>query len=122
MDRMKLCERLLEGLGERAPVELTPESTSKLLDGWTLVDCSGAVVMIKGPEMHVAAVPDRRRRWFGRNAVALLRDNLKKHGLLETSVMVDNMAGHEFARRLGFEPVGDSGAAIRYELRKLRHA
>lgn len=122
MDRISLCERLLEGLGERAPAGMTPGATSELLAGWTLVDCSGAVVMIKGPEMHVAAVPERRRRWFGRDAVALLRDNLKQHGLLETSVMVDNTAGHEFARRLGFEPVGDSGAAIRYELRKLRHA
>lgn len=122
MERAALVARLLDGLAERLPAGMSADQAGELLKDWTLVDCNGAVVMLKGPEMHVAAIPERRRRWFGREAIKLLKDNLLQHGLLETSVMRDNNAGHEFARRLGFEPVGDSGAAIRYELRTLRHA
>lgn len=119
--RLDMCADLLRALGERAPA-LAPEELDQLLAGWDLVDVGGAVVMIRGAEMHVGAVPTVRGRWFGRRAVAVMADVLRRHGHVETLVQTDHAPGHAFAQRLGFEQVGESGAAIRYELRKLRHA
>jgi GNAT superfamily N-acetyltransferase len=119
--RIDLCADLLRALGDRAPA-MTPDDLEHSLAAWDLVDVDGAVVMIRGAEMHVGAVPEVRKRWFGRRAVAVMADVLKRHGYVETLVQKDHAPGHVFAQRLGFEQVGESGAAIRYELRKLRHA
>lgn len=121
MNRIELCERLKVALGDRAPA-MSAHAMADLLQGWELVDVCGAVAMFKGPEMHVGAIPEVRGRWFNRKAVRIMRERLGRYGRLETSVMLENKAGMEFVRRLGFEPVGMSGAAICYELRKLRHA
>lgn len=120
-NRIDLCAVLLRALGERAPA-LSAEQLEHALAGWDLVDVGGAVVMIRGAEMHVGAAPEARGRWFGRHVVAVMADVLRRHGRVETVVMMDHAPGHAFARRLGFEQVGESGAVIRYELRKLRHA
>jgi RimJ/RimL family protein N-acetyltransferase len=101
---------------------VTLDQLDDALVGWDLVDVGGAVVMIRGAEMHVGAVPEVRGRWFGAAARALLRDVFARHGRIETVVMKDHAPGHAFARRLGFEQIGESGAAIRYELKELRHA
>jgi GNAT superfamily N-acetyltransferase len=119
--RLDLCADLLRALSDRA-LDMTPEQLDRQLAAWDLVDIDGAVVMIRGAEMHVGAVPEVRKRWFGRRAVAVMVDVLERHGHIETLVQKDHAPGHAFARRLGFEQVGESGAAIRYELRKLRHA
>jgi GNAT superfamily N-acetyltransferase len=119
--RLDMCADLLRALGDRAPA-LTPGDLEHALADWELVDVDGAVVMIRGSEMHVGAVRELRGRWFGRRAVAVMADVLKRHGRVETLVQKDHEPGHAFARRLGFEQVGESGAAIRYELRNLRHA
>ena len=121
MTRTEMCAVMLRALGDRAPM-MSPEQLDQALDGWNLVDVGGAVVMIKGAEMHVGAAPEARGRWFGRHVVALMADVLRRQGRVETVVMKGHALGHAFARRLGFEQVGDSGAVIRYELRKLRHA
>lgn len=119
--RLDMCAALLRALGDRAPA-MTPEQLDHALADWQLVDVGGAVVMIRGAEMHVGAVSELRGRWFGRGAVAVMADVLRCHGHIETLVQKDHAPGHAFAQRLGFEQVGESGAAIRYELRKLRHA
>jgi RimJ/RimL family protein N-acetyltransferase len=119
--RIALCANLLRALGERAPA-LSPDQVDHVLAGWSLVDVGGAVVMIRGAEMHVGAVPEARGRWFGRCAIELMTNVLAQHGRVETLVMNDHTAGHAFARRLGFEKVGECGAVTRYKLRKLRHA
>jgi GNAT superfamily N-acetyltransferase len=119
--RLHLCATLLHALGDRAPT-MTPAQLDQALAGWQLVDVDGAVVIIRGAEMHVGAVPEARGRWFGRRAVAVMAEVLRRHGHVETLVQKDHTPGHAFARRLGFEQVGETGAAIRYELRKLRHA
>lgn len=120
-DRVSLCADLLRALGSRAPA-LTPNQLEHVLAGWRLVDVGGAVVMIRGAEMHVGAVPEARGHWFGPRVVALMANVLEQHGRIETLVMKDHAIGHAFARRLGFEKVGECGAVTRYELRKLRHA
>lgn len=119
--RIDQCAALLRALGDRAPA-LSPAQLEQALADWELVDVGGAVVMIRGAEMHVGAVPEARGRWFGAAVRALLRDVLARHGRIETVVMQDHRAGHAFAQRLGFEQVGESGPVTRYELRKLRHA
>lgn len=121
MSRIDLCDALLRALGDRAPA-MTSEQMNRALDGWDLVDINGAVVMIRGAEMHVGAIQEARGRWFGPRAIALMSDVLHRHGRVETQVQKEHTPGHAFARRLGFEQVGENGAAIRYELRKLRHA
>lgn len=121
MERIDQCAALLRALGDRAP-ELSPVQLEQALSGWDLFDVGGAVVMIRGAEMHVGAEPEARGRWFGPRAIALMADVLAQHGRVETLVMKDHAIGHAFARRLGFEKVGESGAVTRYELRKLRHA
>ena len=119
--RLDMCTDLLRALGDRAPA-MTPEQLDHALAGWEFVDVGGAVVMIRGAEMHVGAVPESRGRWFSRRAVAVMADVLARHGRVETLVQMDHAPGHTFARRLGFEQVGECGTMIRYELRKLRHA
>jgi GNAT superfamily N-acetyltransferase len=119
--RLDMCAALLRALGERAPA-MTPEQLEQALADWELVDVGGAVVMVRGAEMHVGAVPEVRGRWFGRRALAVMAEVLRSYGRIETLVQKSHAPGHAFARRLGFEQVGESGAAIRYELRKLRHA
>lgn len=121
MERCELAARILAAMGERAPNLSADELAAGLAD-WELIDAGGAVVMRKGPEMHVAAPLEVRGRWFGATVRRLLRETLREHGRIETLVMKDHTQGHALARRLGFEQVGESGAAIRYELRKLRHA
>jgi len=119
--RLDMCAELLRALDDRVPT-MTAAQLEQQLGDWSLVDVGGAVVMIRGAEMHVGAVPEARGRWFGRRAVAVLAHALAQHGRIETLVQKDHAPGHAFAQRLGFEQVGESGAAIRYELRKLRHA
>lgn len=121
MTRADQCAALLRALGDRAPA-LTPAQLDHALAGWQLVDVGGAVVMVRGAEMHVGAAPEARGRWFGPRAIALMANVLEQHGRVETLVMKDHAMGHAFARRLGFEKIGESGAVTRYELRKLRHA
>lgn len=119
--RTQLCADLLTALGDRAPI-ITPNDLDTALVDWKLIDVGGAVVMVKGAEMHVGALPAARGRWFGAKVRKLLRDTLQEHGRIETVVMRDHHQGHEFAHRMGFEQIGDSGAVTRYELRTLRHA
>lgn len=121
MTRVEMCATLLRALGDRAP-DLSAEQLNRQLSDWNLVDVGGAVVMIRGAEMHVGAHPEKRGRWFSRRVIDLMADVLHRHGRIETHVMPDHAQGHAFARRLGFEQVGESGASIRYELRKLQHA
>lgn len=120
--RLDMCADLLRALGERAPA-LAPEELDQMLAGWDLVDVGGAVVMIRGAEMHVGAVLEARGRWAC-NAITrrLIRRTFDRFGRVETFVMKDHQPGHEFVQRLGFMPVGDSAETIRYELRTLRHA
>jgi GNAT superfamily N-acetyltransferase len=121
MSRTDLCARLLTALAERAP-QITAIELADHLRDWELIDAAGAVIMRRGAEMHVAAIPEIRGRWFGSRVRELLRETLEQHGRIDTVVMKDHHIGHAFALRMGFEQVGESGAVIRYELRKLRHA
>jgi hypothetical protein len=122
MERTELVERLILAMGERLP-GMSPADLAARLDGWELHEAAGAVVMRRGAEMHVAALPEARGRWASSTqARKLIRETFDRFGVVTTAVMKDHQPGHTFVRRLGFEPVGDSGAAIRYELRTLRHA
>lgn len=109
-------------MGERAP-EMTAEEFSENLKDWDFIDVNGAVMMKKGAEIHVAALPNLRGHWITRKAIReYLPKILNEHGKIETFVMVDNKVGEKFVERLGFTRIGERGPAIHYELRKLRHA
>lgn len=94
------------------------------LKGWELRPVgTSAVLMINGPEIHVAALKDVRGRWITRKAI---RENLcpllQKYGLLTTKVMHDNPAGQDFVQRIGFHEIRRDERMRYYELKELRHA
>lgn len=100
----------------------TPEAR-KALEPWTLVDCSGAVVMVCGPEVHVAAPAGVRGRWLSRRHVRdVLGSRIRTFGKATTTVMNENERGHAFVARLGFEEVSRDYWMRHYELKELRHA
>lgn len=117
-----LQTRLLDSLGPRIPRE-SRDAALRALKDWTLVDCDGAVVMVKGAEVHVAAPQAVRGKWLSRRHIReVLGTRLRSFGLVKTSVALDNEAGQRFVSRLGFVEVERDAKAIRYELKELRHA
>lgn len=122
MTRVEMCATLLRALGDRAP-DLSAEQLNRQLSDWDLVDVGGAVVMIRGAEMHVGAHPEKRGRWCcNARTRRLIRSVFDQYGRVETAIMKDHGPGHAFVQRLGFEQTSESGDVIRYELRTLRHA
>lgn len=100
----------------------TPEAR-KALEAWTLLDCSGAIVMVRGSEVHVAAPSDKRGRWLSRRHIReVLGTRIRIFGKATTTVMNDNASGQAFVSRLGFVEVGSDSRMRHYELKELRHA
>lgn len=116
LEPVPACTRILQALQERAP-DITPEAMAERLAGWSFLDCGGAVVMMHGDEVHVAAPPERRGRWLTRGDIKqVLGGILQRFGRVRTSVMRDNLAGHWFVSRLGFREVKITAEATFYEL------
>lgn len=100
------CTRLLAYLGERWP-GLTPEEAADRLHDFRFFDCNGAVVMVRGPEIHVAAPKELRGRWLTRaNIRKVLGGIVSEHGFALSAVEHDNENGRVFVQRMGFEAVG----------------
>lgn len=116
LDPTEACTRLLAALGDRAPHQDARLAVEQL-SGWQFWDVSGAVVMIRGAEIHCAAPPERRGRWITRTAIrVVLGDILHRYGHALTSVIADNAAGHAFVQRLGFRPQGYDDTNVYYRL------
>ena len=93
------------------------------LDGWNFIGVNGAVVMLKGNEIHVAARPDDRGRFVSRRAIrVVLGSLLAVHGVLRTFIRKSNAAGIDFCERLGFVRIGETADILECELKELRHA
>ena len=93
------------------------------LDGWNFLGVNGAVVMIRGNEIHVAARPDDRGRFVSRRAIRVVLGSLLQiHGVLKTYIRKSNAKGVDFCERLGFVRVGESADMFECELKELRHA
>lgn len=82
----------------------------------------GVVLLHSGPEVHVAAIPSVRKRWFSRRLVReWLKPILDQYGHLTTSVSPSNPIGQKFVEGIGFERTGETESAISYRLVRLSH-
>lgn len=90
------------------------------LAGWELRELPrGAVLMVKGCEIHVAAPKESRGRWLSRAVIrGALAPILAEYGCAVTSVADDNARGHDFVSRIGFERQENG----RYVMKELKYA
>src|SRR5690349_693825 len=67
------------------------------------------MLMKKGPELHVAVIPQVRGRWLSRRLIReVFTPILSEYGEAVAAILPDNEAGREFTTRLGFS--GDVNA------------
>lgn len=105
-------------LTERLPPDISFDVFCERMKDWDVSafhDGSRAVgmLMTRGPELHVAVIPEVRGRWLSRRLInEVFAPIIGKHGRAVTSVASDNARGLEFVRRiragfadLTFDPV-----------------
>ena len=98
-------------------LELDLDTFRERLEGWDVkAFCDGekpvGMLMVKGPELHVAVLPEVRGKWLSRRLIReVFSPLLKKYGEAKTKVMPDNSNGSDFVRRLGF--LGDDVLTLR---------
>lgn len=75
------------------------------------------MLMTRGPELHVAILPEHRRRWLSAGLIRKVLGNIiDKYGYVSTSVMKDNVIGQDFVERLGFERQSYNNGIIYYRM------
>ena len=75
------------------------------------------MLMTRGPELHVAILPEYRRRWLSAGLIRKVLGNIiDKYGYASTSVMKDNVIGQDFVERLGFERQSYNNGIIYYRM------
>lgn len=122
IEPVEACQRLLVACGDRSP-SISPEQMAALLPDWKFYDCDSAVVMQRGPEIHVAAPSNARGRWLNRRHIReFLSGTLRIFGRVITSVKDDNAAGIAFVTRLGFERISESNGSIFFQMNEVKHA
>jgi hypothetical protein len=93
-------------LAGRLPMDF--EAFRAALASWDVkAFCDGervvGMLMVQGPELHVAVLPEVRGRWLSRRLIReVFSPLLKSYGEAKTRVMHDNETGRDFVRRLGF--------------------
>jgi ribosomal protein S18 acetylase RimI-like enzyme len=81
-------------------------------DGTTI----GALVS-RGPEVHVAVLPEFRGRWLSARFIReVLSPILSQWGYATATVMADNYRGQRFVERLGFKREREVSGIIHYRL------
>ena len=64
--------------------------------------------LVKGNEIHVAILPEYRKRWFSKKVFKdLVEELVKKYGFVKTSVVEGNDKGLDFITRIGFVKKGE---------------
>jgi NAD(P)H-nitrite reductase large subunit len=66
--------------------------------------CMGAIIA-RGNEIHASVLPEAKGRWMTKQALRVLLDVIKEHGMATTYATTDE--GVRFVKRLGFIPVAD---------------
>lgn len=96
-------------LAGRLPADMSLEDFSAKLADWDVrAFCDGdravGMLMTKGPELHVAVLPEVRGKWLSRRLIReVFRPLLSAYGAAQTRVMPENETGKDFVSRLGFE-------------------
>lgn len=84
-------------------------------DGWDVepIAVAGEIVgamLMRGPEIHCAVLPDARRRWMRKGLLQRTLGRLvRRYGYAMTRVSADHSLGLEFVRRVGFEETARDG-------------
>lgn len=82
------------------------ESFCGILNDWEVkAFCDGertiGMLMVKGPELHVAVLPEVRGKWLSRRLIReVFNPIFKTYGKAETDVSPDNEKGIEFVNRI----------------------
>lgn len=110
--------------GWKALAERAPHIEGNQFDGFDIKafkdgDLVIGMLMTKGPELHVAVIPEYRRRWLSRRLIRkVLVEIIDKYGKVITSVMENNTVGRDFVERLGFERHYFSNGIIYYRIER----
>lgn len=113
---MKICVKPLREEAIRVGFESTKDRLDigfdewkKALESWNVeAFCDGekviGMLMTKGPEMHVAVLPEVRGKWLSRRLInEVFAPIIDKYGCAVTKVAECNPKGEDFVGRLGFE-------------------
>lgn len=116
-DRIGALKAGWEALSERAP-----DIEGNNFDGFNIQafkdgDKVIGMLMTRGPELHVAILPEYRRRWLSKGLIKKVMGSLvDKYGYVSTSVMKDNVIGQDFVERLGFQRQSYNNGIIYYRM------
>lgn len=106
-DRTHALEAGYKAMQGRLDIDF--EAFSIALENWRVDafhDGEKAVgmLMTKGPELHVAVLPEVRGKWLSRRLIReVIGPLIERHGEARTDVADGNEIGREFVARLGFE-------------------
>lgn len=117
-----LAGLVFEIIKDRLPFSVTRQAFAESINHYELhpVIVGGKTVgaiMRKGSELHAAVLPTARKRWMTKTVLRFIAETVAEHGKAITKVMPDHEAGHAFALRLGFKPMGMEHGLVLYELR-----
>lgn len=93
---------------DRLPHAYSFEQFKGAMEPWDIqAFCDGekivGMLMTRGPELHVAVIPEVRGKWLSRRLIReVFSPILNKYGQAIAAVMPENEAGKEFTSRLGF--------------------
>ena len=74
------------------------------------------MLMIRGPEVHVAILPEYRRRWLTRGLIHEVLDGIEnEYGYCLTSCFSDEERNIDFITRLGFKQIHTENGMIFFE-------
>lgn len=104
LDFIEGCVRLKPLIEGRA--NCTLDEIKAGLAGGKFYDCSGAIIYVRGHEIHASCPDDARGIWISRRAInSLLNPIIEKYGFAVTSATTK--LGEEFVSRLGFKKEGN---------------
>lgn len=75
------------------------------------------MLLTKGPEIHVAVLPNYRGRWLSSRLIkSVLGLIFSEYGFAVTSVMANNVKGLDFVERIGFKRQSSHNGVIHYRI------
>lgn len=75
------------------------------------------MLIIKGPELHVAIIPEYRKKWLSARLIKeVIGGIMDKYGYAVTTVNHDNLKGQNFVERLGFKRQSFFEGIIHYRM------
>ncbi len=80
------------------------------------MDETVGMIMLRGPEVHVAILPEYRKRWLTRGLIEAVLGGLEKqYGYCLTSCFADEPEKIDFITRLGFQQIHAENGMLFFE-------